>query len=73
MSGMNDLPPAGSRRMRFAVAFWAVFTIVFLGLAGYRLVEWRTSGRDFPVLALIGGVLGIIGIWRWVVERSRAR
>jgi hypothetical protein len=70
---MEDLPPAGSRRMRFAVVFWAVFTIVFLGLSGYRLVEWRASGGEFPVLATIGGLLGVIGIWRWIVERTRER
>ena len=73
MSGINDLPPAGSRRMRFAIAFWAVFSIVFLALAAYRFVEWRSSGGDFPVLALIGGILGMIGIWRWIAERSRDR
>jgi hypothetical protein len=73
MSVLPDLPPAGSRRRRFVVGFWAAFSIVFLSLSGYRFVEWRSVGGEFPVMATIGGVLGLIGVWRWIVERMRDR
>lgn len=50
--------------------FWALFTLVFVGLFAYRATLWLSRGEEFPLLAAIGGILGIIGIWRWIATRT---
>ena len=68
---MDDLPPPGSKRRKIALWFWALFTLAFVSLFVWGLLRGSAAG-EFPVLAAIGGVLGLIGIWRWIAERSRA-
>ena len=68
---MADLPPPGSRRLTLAMIFWAFFSIVFVGLFTYRGIVWLRTGGEFPILATIGGFLGLIGVWRWIVAARR--
>jgi hypothetical protein len=67
---MDDFPARGSRRYRAALGFWAAFTLFFIGAAVYALV---TRGGNPPWLALIGGALSLIGIWRFIAEHRRSR
>ncbi len=68
---MDDLPPPASKRRKIALGFWALVTLAFVSLFVWRRLR-SSAGGEFPVLAAVGGVLGLIGIWRWIVERSRA-
>jgi len=68
---MDSLPPAGSTRRRLVFGFWIVFTIVFATLLVYGVFRWA-GGAEMPMLAGIGGVGSVIGVWRWIAEKSRA-
>jgi hypothetical protein len=72
-TAMQDLPPSGSARRRFALAVWVAVTALFAVLTAYALYAWIVAGRMFPWLAAIGGVGAFVGIWRWMHERQRGR
>ena len=69
---MDSFPPAGSTRRRLAFGFWIVFTIVLAALLVYGVFRWAGGGAEIPILAGIGGVGSVIGVWRWIAEKSRA-
>ena len=67
---MDDFPARGSRRYRAALGVWAAFTLLFIVVAVYALVM---RPGEVPWLALVGGVLSLFGIWRFIAEHRKSQ
>lgn len=70
---MQDFPPVGSLRRRAALGFWVLFTAAAAVALVDGLYRWLSGGALSPLLWAFIAAGNLIGVWRWILPRLRAR
>jgi len=66
---MEDLPPRGSTRRRVALAIFTVLTLSGAAVIAHGIYLWAFMGRSGPILVGLSGLVFLVYMWRWVIER----